>query len=139
MAKDKLLGRVHKNSQVGLFTLPKIMELSENPNFKQVLASQEDEYKNIYYGVERLTSRHPLLDMSAFAKLRTRTMLNIKTFTDNSSSHLAEMLVMGSTAGVIDMKKSLRKYADAPKESKELAQTLLSIEEKNIETMKQYL
>ncbi|PKM62521.1 MAG: hypothetical protein CVU97_04955 [Firmicutes bacterium HGW-Firmicutes-21] len=139
MKKDKLLGRVHKNSQVGLFTLPKINEMSENPGFKQVLASHEDEYKNIYYGAERLTDKHPLLDMSAFAKFRTRTMLNMNTITDKSSSHLAEMLVMGSTAGVIDMKKSLRKYPDAPKASRELAQTLLSIEEKNIEVMKQFL
>jgi hypothetical protein len=49
------------------------------------------------------------------------------------------MLVMGSTAGVIDMKKSLRKHPDAPESSRELAETLLAIEERNIDEMKQFL
>jgi hypothetical protein len=139
MKKDKLLGRVHKNSQVGLFTLPKLNEYVENPSFKQLLDEHEEEYKNIYYSAEKLRERYPLLDMSALAKTRTRAMLNISTLTDKSTSHIAEMLIMGSTAGIIDMKKSLRKNPDAPKKSKELAQNLLNIEEKNIEFLKQYL
>jgi len=139
MKKDKLLGRVHKNSQVGLFTLPKVNEMSENTEFKQILDTHEAEYKNVFYDAEKLTDRYPLLDMSAIAKVRTRTMLNINTLTDKSSSHLAEMLIMGSTAGVIDMRKSLREFPNAPKTSRELARNLLNIEEKNIEVMKQFL
>lgn len=139
MKKDKLLGRVHKNSQAGLFTIPKLQEIVENQEFKHVLSDHEDQYKNIYYGAERLSNRYPLLDLSNFAKIRTRAMLNLNTITDKSASHIAEMLIMGSTAGVIDMKKNLRKYPNAPKASRELAQTLLNIEERNIEEMKQYL
>lgn len=139
MKKDKLLGRVHKNSQVGLFTIPKLNEMSENNEFKHILKSQEEEYKNVYYSTERLTNCTSLIDMSAIAKARTRTMLNLNTLTDKSSSHLAEMLIMGSTAGVVDMTKSLREFPNAPKTSKELAQNLLNIEEKNIEVLKQFL
>lgn len=139
MHKDKLLGRVHKNSQVGLFTLPKINEMSENPDFKQILEEHESEYKNIYYDAEKLKDCYPLIDMSAVAKARTRAMLNLNTLTDKSSSHLAQMLIMGSTAGVIDMTKSLREFPDAPKASRELAQNLLVTEQKNIEVMKQFL
>jgi hypothetical protein len=139
MKKDKLLGRVHKNSQVGLFTLPKLNELVENPSFKQYLNQNEEEYKNIYYSAERLKDCHSLLDMSALAKVRTRAMLNMSTYKDKSTSHIAEMLIMGSTAGIIDMKKSLRKYPDAPASTKELAENLVEIEEKSIEVLKQYL
>lgn len=139
MKKDKLLGRVHKNSQAGLFTLPKINEISENQVFKEILDAQEEEYKNVYYNAERLTDRNPLLDLSALAKVRTRAMLNLNTLTDKSSSHLAEMLIMGSTAGVIDMTKSLREYPNAPKKSRDLAQNLLEIEQKNIDVLKQFL
>lgn len=139
MKKDKLLGRVHKNSQVGLFTLPKLNEIVDDPSFKQFLSENEEEYKNIYYSAERLKNTHSLLDMSALAKFRTRAMLNLSTYKDKSTSHIAEMLIMGSTAGIIDMKKSLRKYSDAPESSKELAQSLVDIEEKSIEVLKQYL
>ncbi|HAN20953.1 MAG: hypothetical protein A2Y15_03060 [Clostridiales bacterium GWF2_36_10] len=139
MKKDKLLNRVHKNSQTGLFTLPKINEMSENPDFKQILQSHEEEYKNVYYGAERLSSNNNLINLSALAKVRTRAMLNLNTLTDKSSSHLAEMLIMGSTAGVVDITKSLRQYPNAPKASKDLAQNLLNIEEKNIEVLKQFL
>lgn len=104
-----------------------------------MLKNHEGEYKNIYYDAKRLNENHPLLDLSALAKIRSRTMLNFSTLTDKSTSHIAEMLIMGSTAGVIDMTKSLRKYSDAPKESRELAQHLLVMEEKNIEELKQFL
>ncbi|HBR32540.1 MAG TPA: hypothetical protein DD733_10715, partial [Clostridiales bacterium] len=130
---------LHKNSQVGLFTLPKLNEMSENPEFKKVLNQHENEYKNIYYDAERLSDKYPLIDMSAIAKAKTRMMLNLNTLTDKSSSHLAEMLIMGSTAGVIDMTKSLREYPHAPKASRELAQNLLETEQKNIDVMKGFL
>jgi hypothetical protein len=139
MKKDKLLGRVHKNSQMGLFTIPKLNEMSENPQFKQILDTHEEEYKNVFYDAERLTDRNPLLDLSAVAKVKTRAMLNLNTLTDKSSSHLAQMLIMGSTAGVIDMTKSLREFPNAPRESRELAENLLEIEQKNIDVMKQFL
>jgi len=139
MKKNKLLGRIHKNAQTGLFTIPKLNEYVDNPSLRQMLKNHEGEYKNIYYDAKRLNENHPLLDLSALAKIRSRTMLNFSTLTDKSTSHIAEMLIMGSTAGVIDMTKSLRKYSDAPKESRELAQHLLVMEEKNIEELKQFL
>lgn len=137
--KDKLLGRVHKNAQVGLFTLPKLNEIADDPSFKQFLNENEEEYKNIYYNAEKLKNSPSLLDLSALAKFRTRAMLNLSTYKDKSTSHIAEMLIMGSTAGIIDLRKSLRKYADAPQSSKELARNLIDIEEKSIEVLKQYL
>lgn len=66
-------------------------------------------------------------------------MINIQTLTDKSTSHIAEMLIIGSNMGVIDAIKNLKKYENAKKEINELMDRLLKFEEDNIKELKEYL
>ena len=47
-------------------------------------------------------------------------MVNIQTLTDKSSSHIAEMLMVGSNMGIINAIKNLKKYSDAEQSIKAL-------------------
>ncbi len=139
MGKDKLLSRIHKNAEAGVYTIPVVAAMANSGDFKRSLKLQQAEYKNVYHAAERLTNSTKLMDLSGFAKKRTEAMIKLSAISDKSTSHFAEMMIMGSTRGVIDLKKALKKYPDAPAASKNLAETLLLVEEKNIERLKKYL
>ena len=139
MKKDKLLDSVHKNAQTGLYTIPKLMERTENERFRAELQTEEAAYRNIYQTAQTLGRGRADKDLSAFAKLRTNAMIKAETFTNKSASKMAQMLIMGSTAGAIEMRKELRKHPNAPAETKQLAETLLTATEDHVNSLKQFL
>jgi hypothetical protein len=59
--------------------------------------------------------------------------------TNKNPSHIAEMMIQGSTMGIIDITKNLKEYADADKDISALANRLLKFEQQNIEEMKKFL
>ena len=58
---------------------------------------------------------------------------------DKSTSHLAQMLIEGSSMGVTNALQDLRKYEDADTEILRLMRKLYKFEEKNVETYKAFL
>ncbi|WDC83510.1 hypothetical protein PL321_12450 [Caloramator sp. mosi_1] len=66
-------------------------------------------------------------------------MINLKTLRDKSSSHMAEMLIQGSTMGIIDMTKKIKEYQGVEKETLDLANGLLQFEQKSLDEYKELL
>ena len=66
-------------------------------------------------------------------------MINFQTLTDKSTSHIAEMLIIGSNMGVINAIKNLRKYKETEPDIINLMKNLLDIEENNIKALKEFL
>ena len=65
----------------------------------------------------------------------------MNTMIDASSSHLAEMVIEGSTMGITDTTKVINEYENDPecREAVELARKIVKFEQDNIEIMKKYL
>ena len=61
------------------------------------------------------------------------TMLNVST------SHMAEMMIQGSSRGMTSMYKTVKHNALAQDRSVELAQELMDFEAESIEQLKEYL
>ena len=80
-----------------------------------------------------------MLFRSKFQKITTYIMINMKTLTDKSPSHLSEMLIQGSTMGIIDATKRINQYDDADKDVLDLANRLLEFEKDNQEEWKKFL
>lgn len=140
----EILNFIYQNSQMGIDTLKQLIELtknSRNEEFKNVLQSQYDEYKKIYTDTEELIKsrgKDPK-DLNAFAKISTYLMINLKTIIDKTPSHISEMLIQGSTMGIIDVTKRINDYGDADKEILDLAHRLLQFEKDNQEEFKKFL
>lgn len=66
-------------------------------------------------------------------------MINMQTLTDKTSSHIAEMLIIGSNMGVIDAVKNLKKYTGAEKDITNIMEKLLTIEENNVQQLQKFL
>ncbi|MNV92936.1 hypothetical protein D3C71_1875730 [compost metagenome] len=78
-------------------------------------------------------------EIGALAQMGTYMSTKINISKDDSHSHIAEMIIQGSTMGITDVTKHINKYDEADIDIVKLAKRLLKIEEQNIEEMKPYL
>ena len=66
-------------------------------------------------------------------------MIKASTLTNHSASQFAEMMIQGSTMGIINLCKQLNSYKEVKPEIRALAERLLQFEEGNIQELKKYL
>jgi len=137
----ELLNFIYQNSQMGVQTIEKLLDIVEDSRFLKQLNSQLNEYTEISDTAKELLNKNNCdeKDVSGFEKLTAYLMINMKTMTDKSPSHIAEMMIQGSNMGIIDATRNIRKYADADNDILNLMKKLLKMEENNIQTLKEYL
>lgn len=137
----ELLNYIFQNSQMGLQTIGQLLEIVDNDSFKKQLESQLKEYRLI-----NQKARNILTDLgcdekgiSRMDKFKAYIMINIQTLTDKSASRISEMLITGSTMGIIEATRKINEYTNADKKIIDLMKDLLKFEEKNVESLKEYL
>lgn len=139
---SELLTYIHVNSQMGINMLKQLIGITKDDDFKSLLQSQHDEY-NMINGIaeQKLRSRNKdAMDVNLFDKIAVYISININTLANSKPSHISEMLIKGSTTGIIDITKKINDYTlTADPEVLDLANRLLSFEQSNIEECKKYL
>lgn len=138
----QLLNFVYQNSQMGVDTITQLMDITKDEAFKERLHAQLKEYRQIHDQAAQMLEENGFNEegLSAFEKIRTYLMINFQTLSDDSTSHIAEMLMVGSNMGVIDAIKNIRKYRQkAEPDIVKLMEHLKQFEENNVERFKQYL
>ncbi len=138
----ELLNFIYQNSQMGVDTITQLVDITTDEDFKERLHAQLKEYRQIHDKAAQMLEANGFNEegLSAFEKIRTYLMVNFQTLSDASTSHIAEMLMVGSNMGVIDAIKNIRKYKDkAEPDIVELMEHLKRFEENNVERFKQYL
>ncbi|WP_310603204.1 hypothetical protein [Anaerosporobacter sp.] len=138
----ELLNYIFQNSQMGIQTIGQLLDIVEEDSFKKQLESELKEYRLI-----NQKARDILTDLGCdekgitqMDKFKAYIMINMQTLTDKSASHISEMMITGSTMGIIEATKKIKEYVDtADKNIVGLMKDLLKFEEKNIESLKEYL
>lgn len=138
---DILLRSIHKNAEMGKGTIPKVLDAVEDPAMETALRHQLSEYETVAKTAEEMLQRRGLSakDPGAFQQAMSGMMIRAQTLTDKSPSHVAEMMIRGSTMGTVQMTRELHRWEAAEEEAIALAKKLLEIEERNIQQMKQFL
>ncbi len=142
MSKNsELLNFIYQNAQMGEETINHISDIIEDGELKRHLRDQSEEYDAIRDAAASLMNEHGYdgKGINAFEKIRTYLMIDLQTLTDKSISHIAEMLIVGSTMGVIQAIRNIRKYDGAQAEIISLMQRLQKTEENNIQQLKNFL
>ena len=143
MEKDneELLDYVYQNAEMGVNSISKLMEITDDAEFMRQLDTQKTEYTAMKNDAEKLLRESGLTedDLSAFDRARTYVMINMQTIKDKSTSHIAEMLMQGSTMGIVQALRKLRKYTQVDEAVQKLMKKLLEMEERNFEQLKKYV
>jgi len=135
------LDEIHKGSCMGMDAINFVLDKVEDESLKKELDSEYKEYKDIN---EKIESIYPNYndgrphETSVINKAMTWSGIEMRTMTDDSTSHLAELLLQGVNMGVIEGRRILNKKK-INKEVESIVSDYVTMQEKNVETLKKYL
>ena len=121
----ELLNFIYQNSQMGVDTIRQLIGVVEDKDLKEHLKTQFHGYDEKGLGIVE--------------KARTYFMINLQTMTDQSASHIASMLITGSSMGIVEAIQKYRQYEDADPKIRDLMDKLRKFEEHNMEKLKDFL
>lgn len=137
----ELLQFIRQNAQMGTVTLSALADMLGEGSMKSAVQKQLAEYQFVFdvAGRKLDSAAAEAKDVSPMMQTAATAMLNIQSITDKSESHIAEMVIVGSTRGVIQTTRRIRDYKNADVDVVNLAYRLLSIEKNNIDDLKHFL
>jgi hypothetical protein len=137
----RLLNDVYQNSQMGVAAISQVKNIIEDEKLSKHLENQQKEYQQIQDTArKRLYARETeQKDLSNMAKVSSHLTIGMKNFTDKSPSHISEVMIQGSTMGIIQATKNKSKYKNVDREILKLNEKLLCVEQNNIEELKKFL
>lgn len=141
-ANAEFLNYVYQNSQMGVDTLQQLIDITDDMALRDYLEKQLAGYEKFHKEARQLLNDNGIDEkgLGTFEKLRTYLMVNMQTLTDHSASHIAKMLIQGSSMGITEAVKKLHQYEnDVEKHIKKLMEDLKEYEEKNVEKLKEFL
>lgn len=138
---NKLYQKIYKNALMGLGSTEHLLKTQRGKDFSDSLRFQQAEYNAICKNVKsRMDDRgKKLKGLSMMEKMRTDGMLTLNLLIDDSDSHAAQMMMTGSTMGVINAEKELHKYQNADPYAKALMRHLSDFERDSLDKMKGFL
>lgn len=140
-ATVKVLKEIYQSAKTAMDAISVLIPKAQASDFRTSLENQLEEYHNIadeatmqLHGFRELPD-----DVSVFTKLGMWSAVQMNTITNQNTDHMAEIMINGSTMGIIDMTKYMKNNHDISPYVTDLASRLIKTEQKNIEVMKQFL
>lgn len=137
----ELLNFIYQNSQMGVDTIRQLIGVVEDKDLKEHLKTQFQGYEEFHQAAKELLNEHGYDEkgLGIMEKARTYFMINLQTMTDPSVSHIASMLITGSSMGIVEAIQKYRQYEDADPKIRDLMDKLRKFEEYNMEKLKDFL
>ncbi len=139
----ELLQDIYSNVKMGSEAIINLLPRVKDDELKGLMTAQLNQYEKYAENVRgRLTAQGVIpKEASAMAKLGARIGMEMKSMQDSTTSHLAQMMVQGSTMDVTDLLQRVSSCEQIPECSAavSLAREIVAFEEGNIETMKEFL
>ncbi len=136
-----LLEKTYQNATIGITAIEAVLNKAENRDFNSALYMQLRDYQDIADKTKTKLQENgtKVKDNSFYEKMMMKGNVKINTAINSSHSHIAQMVIQGSTMGVTQMTRLLHESKGADGECVEIAEDFVKKEEENIERMKKYL
>jgi len=142
-ADSEIIAKIYKNVKMGVDSVTKLLPKVSDEEFKTKLTNQLNGYEEYAAKAKALLCNRgeEAKEETPMVKFWSSVGIAMNTMMDASSSHIAEMIIEGSTMGITDTTRIINEYEGKPecKEAVELARDIVAFEQKNIEVMKNYL
>lgn len=136
-----VLNEVHKGLVMGMESISVVSSKVGDNEFKEVLDSQYEQYGNILDRVndEFAKSGKQADDTSPAQKVMGWTGIQFGTMTDKSNSKISDMLIRGTTMGIIEGRKLLNQNLNLNEDVKLILDDFVKEQEHDVEVLKQWL
>lgn len=137
----RILQEVQKNTGMAMKAIEAVSGKVHDEELARQISKQSMEYSDIYNkATDRLLEgRAKNYQSSGLQEVMLKGSIAGNTMFDNSTGHIAEMMIQGSNRGLTDMWKIINHHENAGAASMEIAKELMDFEEKSIERLKKYL
>lgn len=136
----ELLEEVIYGAQMGLSACQTLLTKTRDADMLGSLNAQIEQYSAVKSDAENeMRSRGYKTETCAVGEMGLKLGVHMNTLIDSSPSHIAEMLIEGSTMGVIDITRAQNRFTGADENVAGIAQRLCDIERGNIEAMEKRL
>lgn len=137
----EFLTNIYQNARTGIQSINDILPKVTDLNLKHELSNEITSYELIAKECEMIAGNRfeEVKDNNWFEKTKLWFSIKMNTLLDNSTRHLAEMLLVGTVMGTLDLYKLLNDNQKAPKELLMLCGKLLKLEEDFFNNLKSFL
>lgn len=139
-----VLDELNKGTSMGKDAIHYIMDKVEDESLKKELNRQYHKYKVISDEIHKLypeytedEDKEPH-DTNAMTKFMTWSGIEMKTMNDDSTSHLAEILMQGTNMGIIEGRRLLNHKGEDEQVNK-LLDEYVAMQEEAVEKLKEFL
>ena len=136
------LTSVYKNAHIALQSISNIINETNHPDMRAELDFEYDGYEKF---IGKLSSYMKEIgcepkDIGILQKTFMYTSIKMNTLTDDSKSHVAELMIKGTVMGITELTEILNGHGDGLGEkTKELTKELLDLEEEYEQRLKKLL
>jgi hypothetical protein len=136
-----ILNEIHKGAKMGMDSISFVSEKVGDPVMKDNLSYEYVEYDKISKRVNEQFSKYGEIPDENDMKDKFMSWMGVQmnTMTDKSNSKIAEMLIQGTTMGIIEGRKLINHNPRADEEVKKLLNEFVTFQENNVEKMKEFL
>jgi len=137
----RLLHHIYQNTKLGMNSTDLISKETKDPSFRKELDQYILDYQTLEKKIsDELTNLNQIpKEKSNSEKLKTWSMLKMNMINQKSTSHLAELMVTGSTMGITETTQNIKTYSLSSQRSIELANELISLQQNHINRLKNFL
>ena len=136
-----VLNEIHKGLVMGMESISVVSSKVGDQAFKQVLDDQYSQYGSLLDRVNTSlegTGKQGE-DTTTGEKIMGWTNIQMNTMTDKSNSHIADMLITGTTMGIIKGRKLYNQYPDISTETRQTLDDFVQEQEHQVEKLKEWL
>ncbi|MBP1756109.1 MAG: hypothetical protein H6Q59_2507 [Firmicutes bacterium] len=136
-----LLEKTYQNASIGITAIESVLDKVKDQQLSNDLHKQLRDYQEIADKSKRQMrmSGTKAKDVSIYNKVMMKGNVKMNMLRDSSDSHIASMVLKGSTMGITQMTKLIHSKKDADGASTKIAEEFVKKEQDNIEVMKNYL
>ncbi len=140
-SSTRFLDDIYRNTESGIDAILTLLPKTQDDRLTNDLQTQLHSLRAIEAQTVRklkqfgeAPKKTPLMQ-----KMGMKMGIHMNTMMNKSSSRLAELMIKGNNMGVIDLNRALNEYGATSGGAAALAQDLIALEQKALDTFKSYL
>lgn len=139
--REKVLGGVMSNAAMAAHSTKITLKYVKDKSFKDLLTGQAAKYDEFINRVRQTAAfcDAEIKEPGGVSRFFVETSIKLKLMRDAGNTKIAEMMIKGTTMGVIDLARLLKRSPLADDCCLDLAKELLRFEEDKLGALKYYL
>lgn len=137
----EILKSVYKNADMAYDSSTDVLKHCKHSKLRSEIAAERERYRSVANQARTELVRRGSVPKTfpAASKMMAKMGISMKTMQDSSSQNIAEMMLRGTTMGIIDMQHALNRSSKAEERIRTEADALLKREQQFCDNLKKYL